>query len=155
VSWLAAGIALALAVMWLSSYRWYTTAGFDFERPWDGRWLTRYVRVRWDAGCFWIGQARQPIEPRCRRMDRWDPGGTLFARSIPPAPRSPLNRWGWWLIGDVADDPYEPIRYRGAIASRWVGIPGWIPSVALGGWPLARWLGRRRLRQPPVVESVG
>ncbi len=141
-------MAFALAAMWLSSYRWYTTAGFDFERPWGDRVLARYVRVRWDAGCFWFGQAEQPHAPRGTSMDWWDPGGTLFARSIPPEPRNLANRLGWWLVGDVAQDPYEPIRYGGAISSQWVGIPGWIPPLLFAGFPLVR----RRL--PPIVRRT-
>jgi hypothetical protein len=154
VAWLSVGLALALAILWLSSDRWYTTVGFDFERPWEGGRLTRYVRVRWDARCFWFGQAEQPVAPQGRRMDWWDPGGTLFAPSVRPEPRSLLNRCGWWLILGPADDPYEPIRYVGAISSQWVGIPGWIPPVVFGAWPLARSLARRRPRHPPKFNRT-
>src|SRR4051794_30041999 len=128
-------IGLAMASMWLSSFLFYTTLGFDFERSRGDRVITRYYRVRWDAGVFWIGRADQPREPLGPGLDWWDPGGTLFARSIPPRPRTIWNRWGWWWIGDVAGDPYERARYPNAIASRWLGMPGWIPAVAAAWWP--------------------
>ncbi|WP_435008119.1 hypothetical protein P12x_005394 [Tundrisphaera lichenicola] len=152
-------IAIGLTLLWISSDRWYTTAGFDFEEARAGRVLVRYDRVRWDARCFWAGSAEQFHEPGDHPLDWWDPGGTLLAPSITPMPRSLANRLGWWLIRDVAEDPYEPTRYSGAIASRWIGIPGWIPPACFAAWPLARRIGRGRSRRTatgvgPIVEGV-
>jgi hypothetical protein len=115
--------------LWISSQTRYTTIGLDFERSFGDRILTRYLRVRWDAGSFWVGYADHPRARHGDTLDWFDPGGTLFAPSIPPRPRSLANRLGWWSIRNVGEDPYEPTRYPGAIASRWVGIPGWIPTA--------------------------
>jgi len=147
VSRASLGLALALALLWLSSYRWYTTIGFDFERPAGPLIVTTYERLRWDAGSFWIGQAEQPHSPHSPFLDWWDPGGTLFAPSVSPARKTFANRAGFWLIADVSGDPYEPIRYPGATSSHWIGIPASIPPALAVAWPITRLRARKRTRR--------
>lgn len=147
---LCIGLALGLALMWASSYRWLTTIGFDFEEPRGELILTRYYRIGWDVGCFWVGGADLPQHRHGPTLDWWDPGGMLFVRSVPPAPRSLWNRLGWWWIPDISHDPFEPL-YRGAIASRWIGIPGWIPAALAGWYPLWRWRRSSMIVQPAAA----
>ena len=63
-------LAAALAALWLSSFRWYTTVGFDFERP---------------AG---------PFVATADPSDSWEPSGVLADHRLGrrPVRADPISR---------------------------------------------------------------
>gem|GEM_PF-3703491 len=128
--------------MGVASYFRYSTAGFDFEVPTEQGAEVTYYRVRWDEGSTWVGKAIQPVPLPNRPLDWFDPGGTFM--DLPTKPRHVhwLNDWGFWWITDAANDPFVFVRYGGATASYWIGVPSslfllviWLPA-GVGVWRL-------------------
>ena len=123
------------------AYHFYTSVGLDFEKERGGGGGGReytYVRLRWPGdGSFFVGGETIRIARRDRPTERIDLAGTFFQRPRPPAPRSILNKMGFWfVVGEGGLD-------SGAEASFWIGVPAILPAVALAapGW---WWLRARR-----------
>jgi hypothetical protein len=123
-----AGLTCALTVMWLSSYRFYTSLGLDMDAVEGPSVRYTYLRARWPGdGSFRMGGgallrslASFPVEP-------FDLGGTFFQPPRRSTPRSLWNRLGFWWID-------EPSSEDGAhnIWVFWVGLPNWLPPLLMG-----------------------
>lgn len=134
ISWIA---WLAVSVLCAASHFVYSTAGLDFEWPHPDGKLTRFARIRWDAGCTFAGVA-DVVRPRGEgELDWFDPGGTLFKPSVPMRAHGWWRRRGFWWIDSPADDPYLP----NARMTHWGGVPSWLVLMASGAGAGSGWWG--------------
>ena len=131
LTWIYRGLGVVVPLMALSSHFAYTTAGFDFEVATPNGVEVIYYRLRWDDGATWAGRAVQAVSRPDHAFDWFDPGGTLLDRPTRPERPHWWNRLGFWWITWATDDPYVPLRYPGARASEWVGVPSWLVVVVV------------------------
>lgn len=152
-TWAGRLIGGLITAMALSSHFASTTIGFDFEAATPAGFEVTYDRLRWDDGATWAGWAVQGVARPHEPPDWFDPGGTWLDRpSRPERPRW-WNRFGCWWIAGAADDPYVKLRYPGARASGWAGLPSWL--VVGGIWAPAFVRARQRRRSGstgPIAE---
>lgn len=136
------GLIGASAVLWLVGCFRYSSLGLDHNASNAGGGLVTYYRIRWPGdGSLWFGLCSHRV-PRSQ-LSRYplEPGGRLFAAPMSPAPSSRWNRLGFWLATDVEADPLGVLNWPDPVRSRWLALPGWLPTLVLAGlW----WRARRR-----------
>ena len=131
LTWTYRGPGVMVTITALSSYFAYTTAGLDFEVETPTEVEVTYYRFRWDDGATRAGRAVQAVGRPDHALDWFDPGGTLLDRPTRPEHPHWWNRLGFWWITRATDDPHVPLRYPGAKASEWVGVPSWLVVVVV------------------------
>jgi len=136
------GLACASAVLWIAGCFRYSSLGLDHNASTAAGGLVTYYRLRWPGdGSLWLGLCSHHV-PRAQ-LSRYslEPGGRFLGAPLSPVPSSPWNRSGFWLVTDVEADPLGVLNWPDPVQSRWLGIPGWLPTVLLTGlW----WRARQR-----------
>ena len=145
-------LALGFAVMWVAGRFTYTSVGMDHDVVNGDRVAAGYYRLRWPGdGSLWIGGGSHDRPLSAGPPERFDPAAAWFGRPNRPEPRSAWNRLGFWWVGSAADDPFLPAGASGTVRSGWVAVPGWLPVVLFGTWPV--WRLVRRCRRRPGAAS--
>ena len=139
--------ALAFLIMWPIGHFRYTSIGLDRETEMDDhRVQMDYYRVRWPGnGDIWIGGGAHSRPMTAQPLEPFDPASTFFIDRHPvPEPKSIWNRWGWWYFPAPKTDPSDAPPGAPLVWGWWVGVPGWLPALVLGSWPIRRWYRSRR-----------
>ena len=118
---LAALICLIYGVLFLTSYTYYTSVGFDFGwgAPFDGLLTETYVRARFPGnGSFWLGWGQNQVEAQTGLID-------LAATFFQPPKEPPASFWqrlGFWNLG---------VRIRPNFHYHFLGVPSWLPLIIM------------------------
>ena len=122
-----AGLTGVLAVMWLTSYDFYTSFGVDTERVEGSTVRSTYYRVRWPGdGSFRVGGGAASHALAGDSVDPFDLGGTFFQPPRRSVPRSFWNRVGFWWV--KAPEPREGPQ----LCTFWIGVPSWLLPLVTG-----------------------
>ena len=124
--WLNAIVLFILSVLWLSSYHFHHSLGFDHEQVISSQVKFRYERMWWPGnGSLLIGQgvSWQPIKTH-KHYASFDLAADFFhAPYKQPSIKTTWNRFGFWWVHETNQ--------------HWLGIPAGLPvlvSIALGHW---------------------
>ena len=153
---LCAAIALGFLLMWPAGYFRYTSVGLDRETlAGQGRVQMDYYRVRWPGnGEIWFGGGAHERALSAGPIEPFDPASAFFIRHHqPPEPQSTWNRLGWWYLPDPKADPSGGPKPAPLVWGWWVGVPGWVPVVVFGVWPVRSWVRRRGRRTADVGQA--
>lgn len=108
-------------ILWLSSYTHHTGVGVDHDFEKDGEVTHTIYRLSWTGhGSIWVGYSN--IEKKTKTLEKFDPAAVFFKPTNKPLPASASqwNRAGFWYINSGAP--------KNAL---WIGIPSWLPVLAL------------------------
>ena len=125
---------VVLTVLWLSSYTHHTGFGIDHDFQRGDRTLRTYSRISWTGyGSLWFGYGSRWLEAKeIVKPENFDLAAVFFRRVTKPlASPTHWSRLGFWYIHAQQPKP-----------TFWVGIPSWLPVLAMGGF----WWLRRRVR---------
>jgi len=108
------------SLLWLTSYHYHHSIGFDHEQIIGTQVQFTYERLLWPGnGALLIGQGQtlKPLQPN-RHYDAFDVAASFFHEKYKlPEAKAIWNRLGFWWVN-------EPQQY-------WIGLPAWLP-VLLG-----------------------
>ena len=125
---------VVLIILWLSSYTHHTGVGIDHDFQRGDRMLRTYSRISWTGyGSLWFGYGSRWLESKeIVKPENFDLAAVFFRRVTKPlASPAHWNRLGFWYIDVKQPKP-----------AFWVGIPSWLPVLAMSGF----WWLRRRFR---------
>ncbi len=123
-----ASLTCVLAVMWLTSYSFYTSLGIDMDEVEGAQIRYTYLRVRWPGdGSFRLGRGAlyRPLESA--PVEPFDLGGVFFQPARRTTPRSFWNRLGFWWVDEAAGKGARSLPW-----AYWIGIPSWLPPLLAG-----------------------
>jgi len=146
-------VTIGFIAMFVAGLFTYTSVGIDHDQVEGDRVLAGYWRVRWPGdGSFWIGTAGHWRPVAEKPADAVDLGGVLFRQPLRPIPRSWWNRRGFWRIDQTDSDPFSAKHYPDPVWTNWIAVPGWLPVLVFGGWPVWRLWNNRSIRRNGQVS---
>ncbi|MEP0834542.1 hypothetical protein NDI48_25600 [Microcoleus sp. AS-A8] len=128
-------LSLTFVMMWLFSYRFYTSLGVDTDRADGSDVITGYYRIRWPGnGSFWIGGGAYRHPDEGKPLQAFDLGGVFFQPPPRSQPHSFWNRVGFWLKRESELNQWQ----------FWIGVPSWLPVLLTTALPMRWWTLHQR-----------
>jgi len=130
-------LGTALLAMAPFSYFRYTAVGFDTDQPTRQGVVHRSFRLRWPGnGSVRLEYAMKRYRPGEEDVDLLDLAVRILRK--PPAEfREAADSWGFSCVRQQRGDRKS---------AAWIGVPSWLPALALLGFACVLEIRRRRLQ---------
>ena len=143
----AGGLAglLGLSLFGLLGLHRTTSVGFDFQWAVDEeRVYERFVRMNNNNADLWFGYSDEVHRRMSPETEWFDPGGSFFRDKPHPQPGTVWNEIGFWWT-EYDRDGGTPEAGEATVATRFVGVPWWLPLLPAGVIAATWWWARNRV----------